>query len=593
MTDPRAPRHTSDPDRNIEDMDALAREIDELARQRERIFQSLKPGAGSAVPGLTERAERLEAENRQLKERINTLALVESNAGSLADRLRRTEELLEERTFELQQMRVQSASEAALLEEMKKQNAEVERLKARLADADREKPDLAALQDELRRLKLNLADAILEQKQAGATNQDLLKQIFELKQEVFQHQSKVRDLDARLDVSKRNEQALSEQEKKQEIELAGLRTVAKESAGKIDSLQEHLKTFATEHEKAQNELEKARAVAVEYRTAFTNLKSEYEAEKIQRQAAETREHEIVTTFDAINQERLQLKEKVSRLLVGVKDYITPPSRLASPSEDGALDPKEMRPYIPFCFPDRLPAQLRPQWKRTKRLPLITPPGILSAVRSDEFQRPIRKPLLQTYRFRELACIPTTALPTEPYQHSFPRLFYIIDYPIELSIATARSAPPFPGPVPLKGIERRFPPRSPIIEFSEKMSVPPIETNIFTTSITMFFEYLANDIITAFRNNMYRLGFKDPPSSRAKECVLGPETRTISSGRVAFHTISHLQFALRYPVRTELPPRFPQDRLKYLLRTIGDSLSSMMARLDSNEPDDDDSGPKPT
>ncbi len=593
MTDPRAPRHTSDPDHSIEDMDALAREIDELARQRERIFQSLKPGAGSTASGLTERAERLEAENRQLKERINALALIESNSGPLTDRLRKTEELLEERTFELQQMRLQSASEAALLEEMKKQNAEIDRLKARLADADKEKPDVVALQDELRRLKLNLADSILEQKQAGATNQDLLKQIFELKQEAFQYQSQVRDLNARLELSKCNEQALSEQEKKQELELAALRASAEESSRQIDRLQEQLKSLSAEHEKARDDLEKARVAVTEFQTAFTNLKAEFEAEKIQRQAAETREHEIVTSFDTINQERLLLKEKVSRLLVGVKAYITPPSRPASStSDDGALEPKEMRPYIPFCFPDRLPAQLRPHWKRTKRLPLVTPPGSLVTVRSDEFNRPIRKPLLQTYRFRELVCPPTSALPTEPYLHSFPGKFSIFEYPLEVSIATARSAHPFPGPARLAGVETRFPPRSPIIEFSEKMMIQPVDLKIFTTSIAMFFDYLANDIIAAFRNNMYRLGFKYPPSSPAKERVFGPETRTISSGRVALHTTSHLQFALRYPVRTELPPRFPQDRLKYLLRTIGDSLSSMMARLDDNEPDDD-SGPKPT
>ncbi|MBP7633897.1 hypothetical protein KBA41_06980 [Candidatus Ozemobacteraceae bacterium] len=592
MTDPRDPRRTSDPDRSIEDMDALAREIDELARQRERIFQSLKPGAGPSASGLAERAERLEAENRQLKDRINALALVESSSGTLADRLRRTEELLDERTRELQQLRLQSASEAALLEEMRKQNTEIERLKARLADADKEKPDVAALQDELRRLKLNLADAILEQKQAGATNQDLLKQIFELKQEVFQHQSQVRDLDARLDVSKRNEQALSELEKQQKLELASLHTTVEESTRQLDRLQEQHKTISAEYEKAQGELEKARATVAEFRTAFTNLKSEYEAEKIQRQAAETREHEIVTTFDAINQERLQLKEKVSRLLVGVKDYITPPSRPASTTEDGALEPKEMRPYIPFCFPDRLPAQLRPHWKRTKRLPLVTPQGMLNTIRSDEFQRPIRKPLIQAYRFRELTCPPTSALPTEPYLHTFSRDFSIVEHPFEVSVAMARTTQPFPGPLRLAGIERRFPPRSLIIEFSEKMAVRPLDMSIYTTSAAMFFDYLASDIIAAFRNTMYRLEYRYPPDSPGKTEEFGPATKTISSGRVALHTTSHLQFALRYPVRTELPPRFPQDRLKYLLRTIGDSLSSMMARLDDTEPDDD-SGPKPT
>jgi len=572
-------------------MDALAREIDELARQRERIFQALKPTSAPAAAGLAERADRLEAENRQLKERITALA--ESSSGPLADKLRRTEELLEERTHELQQMRLQSASEAALLEEMKKQNAEIERLKARLSEADKEKPDIAALQDELRRLKLNLADAVLEQKQAGATSQELLKQIFELKQEVFQHQSQVRDLTARLDLSKRNEQALSEQEKKQQLELAALRAAVEESARQIDRLQEQTQSLSAEREKALEELEKARAAAAEFQTAFTNLKAEYEAEKIQRQAAETREHEIVTSFDAINQERLLLKEKVSRLLVGVKAYITPPSRPASSTpEDGALEPKEMRPYIPFCFPDRLPAQLRPHWKRTKRLPLVTPPGSLVTVRMDEFNRPIRKPLLQTYRFRELVCPPTSALPTEPYLHSFPRDFSIVASPLEFSFAAARSSHPFPGPSRLEGVERRFPPRSPIIEFSEKMVVPPIETKVFTTSVAMFFDYLASDIITAFRNSMYRLGYRYPAGSSPRELMFGPETKTISSGRVALHTTSHLQFALRYPVRTELPPRFPQDRLKYLLRTIGDSLSSMMARLDDNEPDDD-SEPKRT
>lgn len=584
MTDTRDTRHVSNPDHRIEDMDSLAREIDELARQRERIFQALRPAGRSSQDNLTERTEKLENENRLLKERLAGLS--EPNTGPLADKLRKTEQLLEERSLELQQLRKQGSSDAALLEEVKKQNGEIERLKSQLTDGHREQPDMASLREELHRLKINLADSIIEQKQVGSTNQDLLKQIFELRQEVFQHQSQVRDLSLRLDLSKRNEQALSEQEKQQEIELVKLRACADEVNDAKTKLMQQLKSLSAEHEKSLDELEKAHGTISELQAMHARLKSEFESEKIQRQAAETREHEIVLAFDSINQERQVLKEKVSRLLIGVKDYITPPSRPLSATEDGILEPREMRPYIPFCFPDNLPSQLRPIWKRTKRLPLVHPPGSLTTIQSESFNKTIRKPLTQTYRFRELPCPPASSLPTQPFRQPLPKDFKIRDVLDELRMPTSRASRSFPEAGLTASIERRFPPRFPIPKMAGNLSIPPVLPKIFTTSVTLFYDYLANDIVTSFRNLMYRLEYRYPPDSPRKSQKFDHETQMIYSGRVALHTTSNLQFALRYPVRSDLSPRFPHDRLKYLLRTIGDSLTSMMARLDNKEPDDE-------
>lgn len=587
MTDSRDTRNPSVPDQKIEDMDSLAREIDELARQRERIFQAMRPAASrSSQESLSARADKLETENKILKERL--AEVTSSNSVNLAEKLRKAEQLLEERTSELQQLRKQGESDAALLDELKKQSDVIEQLKSRLADARNDQAGVVPLQEELRRLKINLADAVLEQKQAGAANLELQKQIIELKQEIFQHQSQIRDLSARLDLSKRNEQALSVQEKQQEIELLRLRTSSEDSTQQKTQLTQQLKTVSAELEKYRTDLEKAHNFISELQAAHARVRSEYESEKIQRQAAETREHDIVLALDAISQERQMLKEKVSRLLVGVKDYITPPFRPGpSATDDGILEPREMHPYIPFCFPDSLPAQLRPSWKRTKKLPLLHQPGSLTRIHSESFPRSIRKPLAQPYRLPDLLCPPLASMPTKPFKQSLPKQVFIEYGLAALEMPVGRSARSFPESELLSSsIEKRFPARSLTPEMQVRLTVAPVTAKIVTNSATLFFDYLANDIVASFHNLLSHLEYRYPPDSPGKPKNFLHDSQTISSGRVALHTTSHLQFALRYPVRSAMHPCIPDGRLKYLLRTIGDSLSSMMARLDNKEPDDE-------
>ncbi|HEY9070233.1 MAG TPA: hypothetical protein VIV61_08230, partial [Candidatus Ozemobacteraceae bacterium] len=109
--------------------------------------------------------------------------------------------------------------------------------------------------------------------------------------------------------------------------------------------------------------------------------------------------------------------------------------------------------------------------------------------------------------------------------------------------------------------------------------PPIPDGIRTRSLAFFVEHLASTIRPSLMAGFSQLTFRLPAPSPEACTGLPPSLRGISTGRVAIRTRSHLQFAVLGPGRAELAPDFPRGRLKFLLQTFGDSITSMMARLD--------------
>ncbi|HNW33454.1 MAG TPA: hypothetical protein PKM25_00845, partial [Candidatus Ozemobacteraceae bacterium] len=245
MTDSRDARSDTSSGPESEDLSSLARQIDELSRQRERLIASLRPAGGLRPPDdLLEQSEQLKEENRRLKERVSRL--LESDPEALLDQLHQTERTLAERNAEIQQLRRTLQEGTSSSSEIQKRDLEIERLKLLLADMPRIRANGEARLEEIQSLKINLADSVLEQKQLGLTNHGLLKQIAELKQEIYQHQGQVRDLSMRLDLSKRNEQALSEQEKQHAAELIRLRATSEETAEARTRLDEQYRAIFAE-----------------------------------------------------------------------------------------------------------------------------------------------------------------------------------------------------------------------------------------------------------------------------------------------------------------------------------------------------------
>ncbi|HNW35944.1 MAG TPA: hypothetical protein PKM25_13485, partial [Candidatus Ozemobacteraceae bacterium] len=305
---------------------------------------------------------------------------------------------------------------------------------------------------------------------------------------------------------------------------------------------------------------------------------------------ETREQEMVLALDALRQERQALKDKIDRLLVGVRSFVTTPSRSAPPSSDGVLEPREIQPYIPFCFPDRLPSQLKPQWARTKRLPIKSTATTPVSREPGAFLPPERKPLRQQSHSLSTSIPATLATPSVPF---IPMFTHIPDIFVQPCVHRLICKPADRSLPPVKTsttIELHLPILSILPEVVGRIVPPPIHAAIRTSSFAFFVAYLATTLRIVRQGSFVRLEHRLPVDRQQAGEDLLYSAKTITSRRVAIHTRSHLQFALLGPGRSEMVPDFPHGRLMFLLKTFGDSLTSMMSRLDDENPDAD-SGPR--
>ncbi len=207
-----------------------------------------------------------------------------------------------------------------------------------------------AVEAQLVGLKVRLADAVVEQKQLQDNARSMRDEIAALKKDLNQGQALARDLEMRLESSNKNERRLGQSEETLQDELRDAHRRLAEADEKYRVLFEEKALLLKEKDEILSRLK-------DYR----DFLQQHEALKQQLAAAEIREGDLVTSFEALQRERGSLKEKLNRLLVGVKEYVswkTPPD----PSETILLEPQEFPFFFPLCFPDRLPKILRISWK---------------------------------------------------------------------------------------------------------------------------------------------------------------------------------------------------------------------------------------
>lgn len=79
-----------------------------------------------------------------------------------------------------------------------------------------------------------------------------------------------------------------------------------------------------------------------------------------RQSLETleqRETELIKTIDALQREKNHIQQQLSRMLTGLNKMAVYQQPDTSDSDTSILEPQTLVPYLPFCFPERLPAAI--------------------------------------------------------------------------------------------------------------------------------------------------------------------------------------------------------------------------------------------
>ncbi|NLI78516.1 MAG: hypothetical protein GX442_19010 [Candidatus Riflebacteria bacterium] len=596
----------SSPTPGTDEAERLTGQIETWIRQRSHLLERMQQNAPPAAPApapepaappqeaLNRRIEQLAAENLELRQRLAERdknpppapAAPRRPSISEADfqSLQNQNAILRARVSRLEAVQDSSlAQKTAAEEHLKKMQADLGQAKTLLAERERF----------IDQLKVRLADAVLEQNRLANEMREARDDYEKRLREFFQVKAEHAELTQRLESAARNEKTLLEEVHRLSEELRQAREDQVEARHAHEALVKELDQRTIELNRAREVAKKVGDKAVD-------------AEHFRHQllAAEARERELVAALEGTTAERNRLRDRISRLLTGVQQYVAgPPATLAGESGPPA---EPFAPFLPFCFPDRLPQALRLSW--TRRLAQDLPPH--QAAPSPATLAP-RARHGRPHYFQLNLSLP----------HHLPLLpIPLLEVRLEPRLEEATVMPMLeigPTPAPAFGFPedgnvrplsaRQMVPRSCAIHARSlpapaRVYMTPQALPVLTWSTDLYLGFLFSTIShlrQAFARSLEHRPPK-PIDHLQMDRSLGRhvDSEKFLRERVAYRDLSRLKFA-RLPVpRENLVFDFQRRRLQTIFKTFGDSISSMYSRLErmlqpSSPPQEEPPAKKPT
>lgn len=218
--------------------------------------------------------------------------------------------------------------------------------------------EIDARERTIHEFKLSLADSVIELKNAQKSAQAANVKTAALNSQVTQMQLHTKELGLRLSSAsstlEKREKELDAAQKELDDLRGRLYQLKNQNADYEDHLQksaEQLKQAADEQKSAFSVRDKAEKDLQHVLTSNRELKSSLEIFEI-------RERELVESIDALQKERNHLQNRLNNLLTGfgrTVAYAQPSNAL---NQGSVLEPSVLNPYLPFCFPERLPAAIK-------------------------------------------------------------------------------------------------------------------------------------------------------------------------------------------------------------------------------------------
>lgn len=213
-------------------------------------------------------------------------------------------------------------------------------------------------EQKMHEFKLSLADSVIELKNAQKAVLSANERNADLAGQISQMQLHSKDLSLRLTSTTNNLEKRESELETARKELDELRSRAyqlksqnadyedhlKKSGEQVKMVLEDQKAAISGREKAQKDLEHVLTSNRELKSALDNL--------------EMREKELVETVNSLQKERNHLHSRLNALLTGVCRTVSHDQSPGSGSSSSVLEPVNMAPYLPFCFPERLPAAIK-------------------------------------------------------------------------------------------------------------------------------------------------------------------------------------------------------------------------------------------
>ncbi len=276
--------------------------------------------------------------------------------------------------------------------------------------------------------KLSLADTVIELKNTQKSLQAANEKTASLTTQISQMQLHSKELSLKLSTATTNLAAREGELETTKRELDDLRTrnyqlknQTAEYEGHLKKSQEELGKTLEDHKNALAALDKANRDLEHVVTSNREMKKSLELHEVQAR-------EFIETIDALQKERNHLQSRLDAILTGVNRTVVYDQSATISKETGrstVLEPAALMPYIPFCFPERLPAAIKFRREISRSFPASAnrriqriPPvfaDLSRAVRpvKEAVRTQMRVPRIKDGRMREIALSKAMFEPEKP------------------------------------------------------------------------------------------------------------------------------------------------------------------------------------
>lgn len=431
--------------------------------------------------------------------------------------------------------------------------------------------------------KLSLADSVMDNKSLQRQLQEVIEKKDSLSNQVAQMQMHSKDLTMKLSTA-------SGTISKYEIELETLNSELMD----LRSQSYQLKSLHAEYEDQLDVSTKklAESLATQNRLSLQNEKlskdydhvlTSHEMFKHELDAALIRSQELEEAIESLQREKNHLQNRLDKYVLGSKKgvfYHQPAD--ANQSVSSVLKPDEFAPFLPFCFPERLPSAI----KFRREIKGTWPACIKKTARPG----PVIYPVFTSFKNTELAPHKHISLPTMliPARAATPLVLTNINpftakLPLQPMVCLDKSfdqlvtAHKFTAMIPAQNTFIISKEKRALKVFSNQRFMP---NKIYTTSLALYLAHLSS--------HNTNLVLKDPaklPFICKKPEIAGNNNRQL---KIANFFMEKLAFRHRFQLQSQRllasEPTFncsfkKGNKLKSVLETFGNTINLMVQKYD--------------
>jgi len=465
------------------------------------------------------------------------------------------------------------------------------------SDLEKFRQEIDVREQKIYEFKMSLADSVIDLKNAQKASITAGEQSAALNAQVTQMQLHTKELALRLASAT---SSLEKRESELEVahrELDELRSRSYQLKSQNVEYERHLKFSAEQVEQAEKEQKSAFAMREKAEKDLEHVMTSNREMKNSLENLEMRERELVETIDVLQKERNHLQNRLSSLLTGFNRTVSHSQSTGYATQNAVLEPAILNPYLPFCFPERLPAAIK--FRReidtsfpasySRRVPKA-PPVFISLAKpaypgNEAIRSQNRPPRIKPTPKKELAL---AMLPSRPRRVLMPyQAAYSIDQLARVSVEFKQGQPA--RVVALKQIWWQKTAKL------YGMNMKAAHNHAFAIISNSFDLYLQFLISTIVRQN-------DIPSESRLEHILNgnKKNRSVEKLDLAINFQETLAFRHRLQLKStklEAPGATLQqsfkrgNKLKSVLETFGNKISSIVNQLESIPNSRSDNGEK--